>query len=119
MLQEIPILISHVKDIIRGDYRYIRFFWDQFITGRSIQDTWSLDINLAEHILPKLRIFRTIEFVYPACFNKAEEWNIILDKMIFAFEEILKDSYYCEDIDEEKINEGLELFGQYYRSLWW
>lgn len=72
-------------------------------------------------------------------------WTETLDKMIWSFNEI-KDDYIGEekfltirdenadvtdianryDIDEnglsdyyEKIDEGLQLFGRYYRSLWW
>ncbi len=118
MLQEIPTLISYLKDIIRGDRRYIRFFWDQLITGKSERDTWSLDFNLAEIILPRIILLRIFKVGYPACFDKEEEWDIILDKMIFAFEKVME----CEGGPsefEDEIDEGLKLFGKYYRGLWW
>jgi len=74
----------------------------------------------------------------------SEKWVGILDKMIWSFYQI-KTNYYGEksffkevegnpedpdynkfDIDKdglndyyEKIDEGAQLFGRYYRSLWW
>ncbi len=117
MLQEIPILLSYVKNIIRGDYRYIRFFWDHFMTGWSEVDLWSLDVPLAKHILPQLKAFRALEAGYPGSLTQ-EKWNAILDKMIFAFEKTIE-SNGCSfsDFDDE-IAEGLKLFGLYYRDLW-
>ena len=74
-----------------------------------------------------------------------QKWSKVLDSMIWSFEQV-KDDYVGEekfltirdenadvtdianryDIDDdglndyyEKIDEGLQLFGRYYRSLWW
>jgi len=61
-------------------------------------------------------------------FERAEQkWNEILDKMIWAFEQALNDyeDLYSEvssgqlESYEKKLAEGFELFGKYYRSLWW
>ena len=41
-------------------------------------------------------------------------WHEILDKMIYSFDEILKD----DSTDQDKIQEGLELFVKYYMNLW-
>jgi hypothetical protein len=40
-----------------------------------------------------------------------------MDKMIWSFEKILGDDDY-EFIQDPKIQEGLDLFGKYYRALW-
>jgi len=72
-----------------------------------------------------------------------QQWTEILDKMIWSFRQVLDDDWqekYCKkaplisneigtitggDYDwdcwkkyEERIQEGLDLFGQYYRGLW-
>jgi hypothetical protein len=39
-----------------------------------------------------------------------------MDKMIWSFEKIIKDD--DKIINDPKIQEGLDLFGKYYRALW-
>lgn len=85
------------------------------------------------------------EAIHEKLHDEAEKrWHEILDKMIWSFNEI-KNNYegeeaffsINEDVPEEdienrydmdknglndyyeKIDEGLTLFGRYYRSLWW
>lgn len=154
-------------------------------------DSWSLDHTLANIIYPALLQLKAHKQGVPSelvddvggedysdqqsfdfykeshneAFNIAcERWNEILDKMIWSFEQILKDNYdslyhhgkadwdFVESdklypnplngkleatyrmidkdpdshwydaeghrLHEERIQEGLELFGKYYRSLW-
>lgn len=85
----------------------------------------NLDIEFASFVLPKLRKFREINDRVPKGFNLNEsEWNIILDKMIYAFEYAsgdIKFIYQNEESDhirEIKVSEGLELFCKYYFELW-
>ena len=63
-----------------------------------------------------------------------KRWNYILDEMIFAFEKIKDDEWDLEIYErhrgwtdeafaerkaiQERINNGLRLFGKYYQSLW-
>ena len=85
------------------------------MTGMSQRDTWSLDVPLAKYILPRLKLFKVSGFEN----EKEKEWDVILDKMIFAFEKIIE-SDGCSFPDfEDEIDEGLALFGKYYRGLWW
>lgn len=53
------------------------------------------------------------------------QWNEILDKMIWSFERILDQFSPEEDYTtrrtkeyQDKLDEGLALFGKYYRCLW-
>jgi hypothetical protein len=154
-------------------------------------DTWSLDHTLALIILPALLQLKeekhgvpselvkdvggedwdqqdSFDF-YKETHNEAfeiacERWNEILDKMIWSFEQLIKDDYSDQyhhgtmdmgwietdklypnpitgkmektyqmvdknpdehwydhvghQLHEERIQEGFELFGKYYRSLW-
>ena len=50
---------------------------------------------------------------YPHGFNNIEEWHEVVDKMIYSFEQIEKDSS-----DRVKIEEGLQLFAKYFEDLW-
>lgn len=49
-----------------------------------------------------------------------ENWHQTLDRMIYAFEMIASNDPMWEYDEERKIavEEGLELFGRYFRSLW-
>lgn len=124
-------------------------------------DTWSMDNTLSLIIEPMLKQLKTTQNGYPSGLEE-DEWNTILDKMIFAFESLnsdWEDQYHSGEIDfvsipidadgnevdrenavyyrmdkgpndthvfdeegwkkhDEKIQEGLELFGKYFRSLW-
>lgn len=102
--------------------RKIRFLWQRLTRGWDDSDTWSLDYQIAKFTLPRLKRFKEITNGYPA--DSAEvEWSAIIDKMIFAMELIVKSDGGSfldetrEDID--KMHEGLELFGTYFRNLWW
>jgi hypothetical protein len=57
---------------------------------------------------------------YPACFDKPEEWDIILDKIIKALELIKKDDTdILGDKEWKQVDQGLKLFAKWFRSLWW
>lgn len=111
------------------------------------KETWSLDVNLAKYIIPRLKKFNG----YPGIgeMNTPEKWDEALDKMIQAFEYVIDlDEYWIDDpkydytdimfgdnkelyesVIENKrtedvrrlvaINDGLQLFAKYYMNLWW
>lgn len=133
-------------------------------------DTWSMDDTLSVIILPMLKQLKATQHGGPftddsdvpeelrstsakpltddqqACGETDEfffdRWNWILDEMIWAFEEKVKDSWpeayydYIPDTNEplgikftrydeegrrkhqERISNGFRLFGKYYESLW-
>ena len=104
---------------------------------------------LAEHICGALNQFKKAKRTgYPSDLNSMEEWDHIIDNMIFAFEQIRKNfarssysQYYDkkhkenpnydflydnvseairkdEDAYQDKIRQGLSLFAKYFQSLW-
>ena len=101
--------------------------------GFSPDETWALYTNIALFVLPRLKYFKEKTCGYPTCFNNIEEWHEILDKMILSFERIVneeeypsseyiskfKDEHEAYEAFDNEIKEGLELFGKYFRSLWW
>jgi hypothetical protein len=55
--------------------------------------------------------------------NTFLRWNWVMDEMIWSFKQILKedDEAFCLDTWKEKAertDNGLRLFGKYYRGLW-
>jgi len=140
-------------------------------------DTWCMDNTLAHIIVPMLKQLREDTHGYPSDFIDDEsdwsqqkgfegngfeypedsgfdKWKATLDKMIWAFEQVIDDDWEdqyrtgeiefdcvpCEDSDhwqlvkgdgdtstadydgmrkhQERMQEGFDLFGKYYRNLW-
>jgi len=139
--------LQTVRKVINPQIRYVKL--DKF-------DTWNFDNTLAYIILPALKQLKETKHGAPGSMpafsqtsdqsgqktfkfyaeydDKAwekghEQWDVILDKMIFAFDHVLDESWKYEFSSgvsdlvfnpkvEEKIQEGLNLFGKYYLHLW-
>ena len=82
--------------------------------GFDKSECWNLDITIAKFILPRLKHFRETTISYPSTDIGLDGWHEILDKMIYSFDEILKD----DSTEHDKKQEGLELFAKYYVNLW-
>ena len=106
-------------------------------------DTWSMDCTLAMIIHPMLVQLKATQHGHPSNLTE-QEWDQILDEMIWAFEQKCRDHWeddYYGDYDEdqkngpmvgsfkwidheglkthqERMSNGFRLFGKYYESLW-
>ena len=89
-------------------------------------DMWNLDHTLSLVIHPSLLKFKEKLNGHPSHVT-LEEWEIILDKMIWSFGQIVnwneEEPDYLHSKEEydayhAKIQEGLDLFGKYFRNLW-
>lgn len=64
------------------------------------KETWSLDVNLAKYIIPRLKKFKELNNGYPGIgeMDTPEKWDEALDKMIQAFEYVIDlDEYWIDD----------------------
>lgn len=132
---------------------------------RGFDDTelWNFERSIAKYVLPRMLVFKTKTMGYPPDFKTFDEWLETIDKMIYAFDHIVNEERYTDELEEtlgvtwdgvietkklpdgnyelvhtdkyddelmaryrdeqhkvtEKINEGLMLFGKYFRHLWW
>lgn len=90
------------------------------------EEVWGLNVTLAKYILPRLIKFKQVNTnSYPCEFKSAEEWDSVIDKMIFSFDWFLSCHSGCnyESIEEYKRNEskykeGMNLFARYFSDLW-
>lgn len=99
--------------------RSIRFFFQRLIRGWDDSETWSLDHSLAVVILPRLKRFRKLTVGTPGDLTQ-KEWYAILDQMIETFEFIASEKYWEANYkDYERLSKGLDLFREYYFTLWW
>jgi hypothetical protein len=102
-------------------------------------DFWNLDSTLAEVIHPALKELKKLKNGTPSI-DKAdipeelwteeqksgvnewdfsnEGWNWVLDEMIWAFKRVKKFDYIFDDEENDRLHNGLRLFGKYYLALW-
>ena len=84
-----------------------------------IEDVWNTDNTLAQLIVPRLQAFKALDkHGCPPDFKEMRDWNNAIQKMIDAFE-LMKYAGDTNTEDEEQtIEQGLDLFRKYFRSLW-
>lgn len=105
------------------DKRLEQLYNQHCTNGFDNSETWHLATTMANFILPRLKNFKESHCDHP-CGMTFEQWNKIIDKMIFAFE-YHKDKWVCEwngdelDKNLKKVEQGLKLFAKYYGDLWW
>lgn len=109
-------LINKIEDL----YREIKHGFQRMFRGYDDGAYWNLDGYLTKIALPVLKDYREGgQMGYPARLENVEEWHTILDKIIYAFELLESDEGYILDEEKEKkVDEGLALFGENFRSLW-
>ena len=78
------------------------------------ENLYNLDCNICDLIAPRLKRFKELEPSCP-CDMSFEEWQGILDKMIWAFENYRNN----DEAEENRVNEGLDLFHKYFQNLWY
>lgn len=87
------------------------------------KEIWNLDITIARFILPRLKEFKKNTNSHPSILTFSK-WQEILDKMILSFNLISNETMFDimtekeSEVIEKTIQEGLDLFRQYYFSLW-
>ena len=135
-----------------GDYPKYNYWLDRLFGWNPKQkisvridkhDTWSMDHTLAHIILPMLVQLKENNHGYPSGLTE-KKWDDIMDEMIWAFEQKLRDNWeddyygpYIESEDkrelfgrfewiddegrqkhQERMTNGFKLFGKYYENLW-
>lgn len=84
-------------------------------------ELWNLDYTIAKFVYPRLKRFIELEPAgWPANdFPTYEDWIEALKKMLYAFERMITEDYETVGSEEyNKVQEGLELFGKHFQSLW-
>lgn len=102
--------------------RSLHFVWQRITRGWSDDETWNLDHAMCTWLLPRLRRFRELGTgSYPGRLETCEEWEAILDHIIWAVEQHSMDDWHLHLPEEErpKVQEGLELLGKWLPALWW
>ena len=102
-----------------GKLHWLKNLYLRYKEGAGCCDSYSLCHYLAPTILRGLKVFRRNAGSYPADLKSLEEWQKLLDDMIFAFAFVIADDFGAKKKDYARTDRGLKLFGKYYRDLWW
>ena len=103
----------------KNDSREKSFKRQRVKNGFDDSETWSLYTTIINFVLPRLKRFEQVTIGYPDNMTD-KQWHIILNKIIGAFELILKDDeLYIDSDDWIKVQEGLQLFSKHFINLWW
>lgn len=103
--------------IDEDDNRWEEYTKQRLERGFDDSELWNLDGTIAKFIYPRLKKF--VEYsngMRPEGLTE-EEWKNILDKMVKGFELISSDRIKSKD-EEELEYEALDLFHQYFFTLW-
>lgn len=102
---------------------WIKNKYHKLTRGFTDEEIWNLDYTAAEWLIPRLKYLKENTCGYPPDLKTFEEWQEILQKMIDAFEIYIRE-FETTDVSQLKteneiIEEGMQLFGKYFRALWW
>lgn len=111
-----PYCLRGDKTVPKKRQKNSKKFHDKY--GFNYEDCWGLDHAIACFVLPRLVHFKKVKQSYPSGITY-EEWDEILDKMIYAFKEIVKENAnFMIGENRKRVEEGIELFAKYFFSLW-
>lgn len=85
------------------------------------EDVYALDTTLAHVIVAGLREYRKLyaKTSYPLHLGDVEQWQAILDEMIWGFDQVATGARYeLPKTEEKRLQESFELFGKYFQYLW-
>jgi hypothetical protein len=100
--------------------RWIKHRYQKITRGFSDDETWSLDVTIADFVIPRLKRYKQLANGYPPDLTE-KKWKSYQNEMIWAFEHLQKDMYLASDWKKkgERMKNGLALFAKYLPSLWW
>lgn len=102
------------------DSRWEDFKKQRLEQGFDESETWSLDSTIAKFILPRLKCFYNDGDIlsYPGNLT-SKEWSAIVSKMVKAFDLIVNvDAAKRTEEEVKAVEEGLDLFREYFFDLW-
>jgi len=110
-----PSYYGLINELDKQDERIHKYI-DMYNTqGFEPTECWNLDNTIAKFITPRLKYLKEHKCGYPGNLTE-NEWDDIMDKMIYAFENYKIG--HIEEENEKKIDEGVFLFAKWFRNLW-
>lgn len=133
--------LSNWKSNIKYFFRAFRNAWQRATRGYSNSDCWGVDYYLL-YLLPSiLTTFKKDNNGYPNSVGSMEEWDKILDKMIYHFtaaregyenkyedkytiskelrDKWLNEEHNIQEYKQKHLEEGFRLLTKYFWDIWW
>ena len=116
------------------DKRHFLWWWQRRRRGFDDRELWSLDYVIAKFVYPRLRAFRDTSPVTPCISDLGEdraptkeewdaaykEWDDIMGEMVEGFRLMAEHGNWDLDRDASvKVDRSLDLFREWFHSLWW
>lgn len=114
---------------MREAWDAIEAAWQRLTVGYAYVEVWNLGDHLALYALPRLRHLRANGPVEHPCELTDEEWEGLLDDMIYALDLHVRDNFDrrppMSDAEAKEVlraggryERGLRAFGDYWEALW-
>lgn len=100
-----------------SDERYQKAQKEHEELGFDTTEVINLDTTIAKFLLPRIKHFKAVTKSHPYSLTE-EQWNIILDKIIYAMDYFSSDKKYDNEGDVALAMEGAELLGKHFSDLW-
>jgi hypothetical protein len=108
--------IEFITDQLYHIRKFFLYKYQKIFRGFGDNELWNFDTTIAKYIVPRLKRFKELQHGYPANL-KEEEWNEILDQIIYSFELKLDDKEFDEELRAD-YELGLIYFAKYFDHLW-
>lgn len=86
----------------------IKWFWQRGTRGYSDRDVWGIDDWFLNIIVPMLEQLKEVKHGYPLDLT-SEQWDEILDRMIFCFKEANEET--CSMVNEYETDFIFKIYG--------
>lgn len=86
----------------------IKWFWQRGTRGYSDRDVWGIDDWFLNIIVPMLEQLKEVKHGYPSDLT-SEQWDEILDRMIFCFKEANEET--CSMVNEYETDFIFKIYG--------
>ena len=112
------VCFSIVKELDDDDKRLDEYKSQRLERGFDNTELWNLDLTLARFLIPRLKVFKEMTISYPAECESMDDWYEIIDKIIYSMEMIVKNDILVDKWANQRIQDGCDLLGKYFRNLW-
>ena len=103
--------------IVRLFCQDIKFCLQRICKGYCDRDLWNIDYWFLQQFPSMLEEFKKNTHGYPSQFNTQEEWENVIDKMIFLFHEANQDTCSKRNPYEIEYSAAFEEFSKKYGSF--
>ena len=110
-------LITHPWELIIHYCRDLKCAWQRAVKGYCFRDLWSIDEWFLKLMPRMLQEFKNNSYGYPAEFNNSEEWDNILNRMIYCLKEAHIDTCSIKNEFEYQCDFNFKSTGDGYSTL--